>query len=79
MSMFRQVLTMSAMVAGGMAVGAGLGMLLAPNSGRVTRGKIQVHVHKAQDEMTHMGGRVKQQVDSMLEKGKQALSNHKKI
>ena len=75
MTMFRQVLTMSAMVAGGMAFGAGLGMLFAPNSGRVTRGKIQVHVHKAQDEVTHMGGRVKQQVDSMLEKGKQVLSH----
>ncbi|MDA0738584.1 MAG: YtxH domain-containing protein [Nitrospirae bacterium] len=79
MSMLRQVLTMSAMVASGMAVGAGLGMLLTPHSGRVTRGQIQVHVHKAQDEMTHMGGRVKQQVDTMLQKGKQALTNHKKV
>ncbi len=79
MSMLRQVLTMSAMVAGGMAVGAGLGMLFAPNSGRVTRGQIQYHVHKAQDEMTHMGGRVLQEVDSMLEKGKQVLSLNKKV
>ncbi len=76
MSMLRQVLTMSAMVAGGMVVGAGLGMLFAPHSGRVTRGQIQVHVHKAQDQMTHMGGRVMQQVDSVLEKGKHMLSNY---
>lgn len=74
MSMLRQVLTMSAMVAGGMAVGVGLGMLFAPHSGRVTRGQIRVHVHKAQDEMTHMGGRVMQEVDSVMEKGKQVLS-----
>ncbi len=76
MSMLRQVLTMSAMVAGGMAVGAGLGMLFAPHSGRVTRGQIQVHVHKAQDQMTHMGGRVIQKVDTVLGKGMQVLSNH---
>ena len=79
MSMFRQVLTMSAMVAGGMAVGAGLGMLFAPHSGKVTRGQIQVHVHKAQDQITHMGGRVMQKVDSIVEKGKQVLSNHKAV
>ena len=75
MSMLRQVLTMSAMVAGGMAIGAGLGMLFAPHSGRVTRGQIRVQINKAQDEMTHMGGRVMQHVDSVLEKGKQVLTN----
>jgi len=75
MSMFRQVLAMSAMVAGGMAIGAGLGMLFAPQSGRVTRGQIQVHVHKVQDHMTHLGGRVMQKVDAMVEKGKHALSH----
>lgn len=79
MSMFRQVLTMSAMVAGGMAVGAGLGMLFAPHSGRVTRGQIQVHMHKAQDQMTHMGDRVMQKVDSVVDKGKQVLVNHKLV
>ncbi len=79
MSMLRQVLTMSAVVAGGMAVGAGLGILFAPHSGRVTREQIQVHVHKAQDEMTHMGGRVMQKVGTVLEKGKLVLSNHKGV
>ena len=79
MSMLRQVLTISAMVAGGMAVGAGLGMLFAPHSGRVTRGQIQVHVHKAHDEITHMGGRVMQKVGTVLEKGKLVLSNHKGV
>jgi len=75
MTMLRQVLTLSAMVAGGMAVGAGLGMIFAPTSGRVARGKIQMHVHKAQDEVTHLGGRVMHEVDSIVEKGKRALSN----
>ena len=79
MSMLRQVLTMSAMVAGSMAVGAGLGMLFAPHSGRVTRGQIQVHVHKAQDEITHMGGRVMKKVDAMMEKGKHVLTNLKEV
>ncbi len=79
MLMLRQVLRMSAMVAGGMAVGVGLGMLLAPNSGRVTRGQIQVYGHKAQDEVTHMGGRVVQHVDSMIKKSKEVLSNHHKV
>ncbi len=69
MSILRQVLTMSAMIAGGMAVGAGLGMLFAPHSGRVTRGQIQVHVHKAHDEMTHVGGRVMQKVAQCLKRG----------
>ncbi|MDT7044269.1 YtxH domain-containing protein [Candidatus Nitronereus thalassa] len=75
MSMLRQVLIRTGMVAGGMAVGAGLGMLFAPHSGRVTRGQIRVQLNKAQDEMTHMGGQVMQHVDSVLEKGKQVLTN----
>lgn len=75
MSMLRQIVTISAMVAGSMAIGAGLGMLFAPHSGRVTRGQIRVHLHKAQDEMTHMGGQVMQHVDTVLDKGKQVLSN----
>ena len=73
MSMLRQVVTLSAMVGGGMAVGVGLGMLFAPQSGRVTRGQMQVHLHKAQDKVTHMGDRMMRTLDSMMEKGKHVL------
>lgn len=79
MSLLKKVMTGTALVAGGMALGAGLGMLLAPHSGRVTRGQIQVQAHKAQDHMNYMGGRVIEKVDNVLEKGKQVFGNHKGV
>ena len=79
MSVMRQVMTMSALLAGSALVGAGLGLLLAPQSGRVTRGQLQVHLHKAQDHMTHIGGRVKHTVGEVVEKGKSVLGNHKQV
>ena len=72
--LMRQFLTFSAVMAGGVLIGAGLGLLYAPQSGRVTRGQIQVYAHRAQDEMTHMGGRVSQTMNGLVEKGRMVFS-----
>lgn len=69
----RNVLNMTAMLMGGMIVGAGMALLMAPQSGRVTRGQIRVNVDRAQDHMTHVGGRVKQVMGEMLDKGQELI------
>ncbi|MEC4673025.1 MAG: YtxH domain-containing protein [Nitrospirota bacterium] len=69
----RNVLTMSAMLIGGTIVGAGIALLMAPQSGRVTRGQIRVNVHRAQDEMSHVGGRVMQVMGDMMGKGQELI------
>ncbi len=69
----RHVLTMSAMLIGGTIVGAGIALLMAPQSGRVTRGQIRVNVHRAQDEMSHVGGRVMQVMGDMMGKGQELI------
>lgn len=69
----RNVLTMSAMLISGTIVGAGIALLMAPQSGRVTRGQIRVNVHRAQDEMSHVGGRVMQVMGDMMGKGQELI------
>ncbi len=69
----RNVLTMSAMLIGGTIVGAGIALIMAPQSGRVTRGQIRVNVHRAQDEMSHVGGRVMQVMGDMMGKGQELI------
>lgn len=68
----RNVLNMTAMLMGGLIVGAGMALIMAPQSGRVTRSQIRVNAHRAQDHMTHVGGRVKHAMGDMMDKG-QAL------
>ena len=69
----RNVFTMSAMLIGGTIVGAGIALLMAPQSSRVTRGQIRVNVHRAQDEMSHVGGRVMQVMGDMMGKGQELI------
>lgn len=70
----RTMLKMSAMLIGGTMIGAGIAILVAPQSGRVTRGQIRVNVHRAHDHMTHVGGRVKQVMGDMLDRGQELIS-----
>ena len=72
-SSVRSMLKMSAMLIGGMVIGSGLALLMAPQSGRVTRGQIRVNMHRAQDHMTHVGGRVMKAVDDMMGKGQEMI------
>jgi len=69
----RNILKMSAMMVGGTMIGAGVALLMAPQSGRVTRGQIRVNVHRAQDHMTHVGGRVKQVMGDMMDRGQELI------
>ena len=69
----RNVVKLTGMLIGGTIIGAGIALLMAPHSGRVTRGKIRVNMHRAQDQMTHVGGRVKYIVDDMMDKGQELI------
>jgi gas vesicle protein len=66
----------SALVAGGAIVGAGLGLLFAPQSGMETRRIIRHQARKAQIEATRLARRVKQGVDrvkTVVANGKPAI------
>jgi len=69
----RNILTMSVMLIGGTIIGAGVALVMAPQSGRVTRGKIRVNMNRAQDEMTHVGGRVMQVMGDVMGKGQRLI------
>lgn len=72
-SSVRYMVNMSAMLIGGIIIGGGMALLMAPQSGRVTRGQIRVNMHRAQDHMTHVGGRVMNAVDDMMDKGQELI------
>ena len=69
----RNMLNLTGMLIGGTVLGAGIALLMAPQSGRVTRGQIRKNMHRAQDYMTHFGDRVKQLMDEMVNKGQELI------
>lgn len=66
----RQVAKVAAWVAGGAAVGAGLGLLFAPQSGTETRRQIRHYAKRARFEATRFGRNVKDRLDQAIEHGK---------
>ncbi|TLY38042.1 MAG: YtxH domain-containing protein [Nitrospirae bacterium] len=61
----------------GAFIGAGIALLLAPQSGTETRTLLRDYAGKAKDEMYERGREAKETFDSALERGKQAYETVK--
>ena len=70
----RQAAKVAALVAGGAVIGAGLGLLFAPQTGVETRRQIKDYAKRAQDEATRIGRKVKSGMDQTIEFGKSVVS-----
>jgi len=66
----RDVAKLAALVAGGAAVGAGLGLLYAPQSGVETRRQIRHYTKKAQIRATRFGRSMKAELNRAVDYGK---------
>jgi len=68
----RQVAKIAALIAGGAAVGAGLALLYAPQSGSETRRQLRHYAKKTQVQAARLSRNVKEGLDRAIERG-QAL------
>lgn len=66
----RHVAKVAALVAGGAILGAGLGLLFAPQSGAETRRQIRHYAKRARFETMRLGRSVKAGIDRAVEHGK---------
>lgn len=70
----RQIAKVTALVAGGMIVGAGLGLLYAPQSGAETRHSLRRYAKRAQIQATKLGREVKARVNQAVEAGRSLVA-----
>jgi gas vesicle protein len=61
----------------GALIGAGVALLLAPQSGAETRGMLRDYAGRAKDELKQRGQEVKSTLDSAMERGKEAFESAK--
>jgi gas vesicle protein len=66
----RQAAKVAALIAGGAAVGAGLALLYAPQSGTETRRQLRHYAKKTQVQATRIGRDLKDGVERAIERGK---------
>jgi gas vesicle protein len=70
----QQVAKVAALVAGGAVIGAGLGLLFAPQSGAETRRQLKRYAERAQVQATRFGRKVKEGMDHTIEVGKSLMN-----
>ena len=73
----KQVAKVAAFVAGGAVIGAGLGVLLAPQSGSETRRDISRHTKKTQLQATRWSRAIQSGVTEAMERGRAAYDRHR--
>jgi len=61
----------------GALIGAGVALLLAPQSGAETRGMLRDYAGRAKDELRERGKEAKATLDNAMERGKQAFESVK--
>ncbi|MEP6601285.1 MAG: YtxH domain-containing protein [Nitrospirota bacterium] len=61
----------------GVLIGAGVALLLAPQSGAETRGMLRDYAGRAKDELKQRGQEVKSTLDRAMESGKEAFESAK--
>ena len=66
----QEVAKIAALVAGGAVIGAGLGLLYAPQAGTETRRQVKQYVKRAQVQASRMDQSIKSGVDHTIEYGK---------
>ena len=67
---------MTALVAGSAVIGAGLGLLLAPQPGAETRRQVRDYAKRAQEQAASMSRSVKAGYERAIEQGKLFQENH---
>src|SRR6185295_11554443 len=70
----RQVAKAAALVAGGAVIGAGIGLLFAPQTGAETRREVSRYAKKAQVQTTRWGRTVKSGVKEAMDRGKSLIN-----
>jgi len=73
----KQVVKVAALVAGGAVIGAGLGLLFAPQSGSETRRDISRYARKTQIQATRWSRAIQSGVKEAMERGRAAYMLHR--
>lgn len=73
----KQVAKVAALVAGGAVIGAGLGLLFAPQSGSETRRDISRYARRTQLQATRWSRAIQSGVKEAMERGRAAYIHHR--
>lgn len=75
----KQVVKVAALVAGGAVVGAGLGLLFAPQSGEETRREISRYAKRTQIQATRWSRAIQSGVKEAMDRGRAAYMQHREV
>ena len=75
----RQAAKVAALVAGGAVIGAGIGLLFAPQTGAETRRDVGLYARKAQLQATRLSRTVQSGVKDMMDRSKSLVRKDEQI